>query len=227
MGTSKGYIAPTRIQWTQAKRAVTQMIRDGDSGSIAKAASKFSTAMKADRSSGGTFAHAATAILSLSRSIANNGLTYALNQIQRPDLIGKPSAEIWNELFSEYTHNGATIEDSLAADALSKALSNLNITDFEQLINISPEALLKEMLVEYIAINFEFRFAEKIGKDHTPAETYRILQEMQDYIRSSLYESIGFKEISAINFTDMADCRHVDKALIDAYSVFEELYMEE
>lgn len=227
MGTSKGYITPTRIQWSQAKRAVTQMLRDGDSGSIANAASKYATAMKADATSGSTFTNAVTGILGLSRNIASHGVPYALNQIQRPDLLGKPSEEIWDELFNEYTHNGATTEDALAADALSKALLNLKITDLEQLGEISQEALLKEMLIEYAAINFDFRFAEKIGKGRSPADAHRILNEMQDYIRNNLYESISFKEINNVNFADLSGSQYVDKALNDAYSVFEELYMEE
>lgn len=119
MGTSKGYIAPTRIQWAQAKRAVTQMLRNGDSGSVAKAASKFATAMKADTASGNTFTNAVTGILGLSKNVSSHGVEYALNQIHRSDLIGKSPTEIWNELFDEYTHSGATVEDALAADALT------------------------------------------------------------------------------------------------------------
>jgi hypothetical protein len=34
MGTSKGYIPPTRIKWANAKRAVTQMLNDRDASSI-------------------------------------------------------------------------------------------------------------------------------------------------------------------------------------------------
>lgn len=224
MGTSKGYIAPTRIQWTQAKRAVTQMLNDRDSDSVAKAGSKFATAMKADATSNSTFAYAASGILSLSKSIAGHGMTYALNQINRPDLIGKPSSEIWDELFHKYTKNGATTEDTLAADALSKAMANLNIMNLEQLGNISQEVLLKEMLIDYIVINFDFRFSEKIGKDRTPAEAHRILEEMQEYIKSNLYEKLNFSDIDNIDFTNLSENEYVDKALNDMYTVLEELY---
>ena len=40
MGTSKGYIAPTTPHWSQAKRAVTSYINNGDSGARAYAANK-------------------------------------------------------------------------------------------------------------------------------------------------------------------------------------------
>lgn len=227
MGTSKGYISPTRIQWTQAKRAVTQMVRDSDSASVAKAGSKFASAMKADAAAGSTFSKAVAGILGLSKSVASHGSTYALNQIQRSDLIGKPPAEIWDELIHEYTNNGATVEDNLAADALSKALSNLNIMDLDQLGSISQEVLLKELLIDFVTMNFDFRFAEKIGKGRAPAEAQRILNEMQDYIRSSLYEGLSFVDIGNIDFTNLSGSQFVDKALNDAYSVFEELYKEE
>ncbi len=227
MGTSKGYIPPTRIQWTQAKRAVTQMLYDNDSKSIAKAGSKFATAMKADTVSGSTFSRTVTGILGLSKNIASHGAAYALNQINRPDLIGKSPVEILDELFHEYTNNGETAEDALAADALSKALRDLNIENFEQLETISPEAFLKETLIDYISVNFDFRFAERIGKDRSPAEAHRILKEMQDYIRSSLYQGLNFNDIRAIDFTNLSGSEYVDKALNDAYTVFEELYTEE
>lgn len=39
MGTSKGYIAPTTLHWSKAKRAVTSFINNRDYDSKAKAAS--------------------------------------------------------------------------------------------------------------------------------------------------------------------------------------------
>ena len=48
MGTSKGYIAPTTLHWSKAKRAVTSFINNRDYDSKAKAASKYATAMKTD-----------------------------------------------------------------------------------------------------------------------------------------------------------------------------------
>jgi len=129
MGTSKGYIAPTRIEWSNSKTAVTQMLREGSTASVAKTASKFATAMKTDTVNGSVFSKAVSGILGLSRNISSHGTDYALNKINRPDLISKSSSEIWNELFNEYTNNSATVEDALAVDALSKSLSNLDIEE--------------------------------------------------------------------------------------------------
>lgn len=227
MGTSKGYIAPTRIDWSNSKRAVTQMLRDGSTASFTKAASKFATAMKTDTANGSVFSKAVSGILGLSRNINDHGLNHALNQINRPDLIGKSSSEIWSELFNEYTNNSATVEDSLATDALSKSLSNLDIEDLEQLGDISQEVLLKELLSNFISINFDFRYAEKIAKDRTPAEAHRIMKEMQDYIRSVIYERLNIDDIGSVDFTKLSNSQYIDKALKEAYSIFEDLYAED
>ena len=227
MGTSKGYIAPTRIEWSNSKRAVTQMLRDGSTDSVTKVASKFATAMKTDTVDGSVFSKAVSGILGLSRNISDHGLNHALNQINRPDLIGKSSSEIWSELFDEYTNNSATAEDALAADALSKSLSNLDIEDPEQLGDISQEVLLKELLSNFISINFDFRYAEKIAKGRTPAEAHRIMKEMQDYIRSVIYERLNIDDIVAVDFTKLSSSQYIDKALKEAYSTFEDLYAED
>lgn len=227
MGTSKGYISPTRIQWTQAKRAITQMLRDGDNDSRAKASGKFATAMKADSTPNSTFSRAVSGLMGLAKNVSTHGVDYALNQVNRPDLIGKSPDEIWNQLFHEYTNNGSSVEDALAADALSTAISNLNITDLEQLGSLSPEIFLKEMLIAFIVINFNFRFSEKIEKDRTPVEARRVLDEMQKYIESSLYEKISLNDIGNIDFSNLSGSQYIDKVLNDAYTVFEEQYTEE
>lgn len=227
MGTSKGYIPPTRIQWTNAKRAVTQMLSNRDASSVAKAASRFGTAMKADSVTMSTFSKAASGLLGLSKAIAGSGTTNALDQINRPDLIGKSSEEIWNELLHEYTNNGATAEDALAADALSKTLETLKIQELDQLGQVAQEVLLLEMLINFISINFEFRFSEKIGKDRSPLESSRIIKEIQDYIRSNLYENLKLSDISTVDFLNLSDNQYVDNALTEAYSIFEKLYTED
>ena len=45
MGTSKGYIPPTKPEWSNAKRAVSGFLRNRDSDSRANAIQKFGEAM--------------------------------------------------------------------------------------------------------------------------------------------------------------------------------------
>ena len=45
MGTSKGYIPPTKPEWSKAKRAVSGFLRNRDSDSRANVIQKFGEAM--------------------------------------------------------------------------------------------------------------------------------------------------------------------------------------
>lgn len=227
MGTSKGYISPTRIEWTRAKSAVTEMMKHTNSSTIANATSKYASAMKADGLQNSTFPKAASGILGLARSIANNGLESILRDIGREDLINKSSEEVWNELLQYYTNEGSTKEDSLAIDALSLAIKKLDIDDIDKLGEVPQDALLKEMLINFVELNFEFRFYEKIGKDRPPTDTNKIICEIKGYIRSSLYEKLSFQDIANIDFGHLSGDQYVVDALTEAYTLFERLYEED
>ena len=153
MGTSKGYIAPTTPHWSTAKRAVTAFINNRDFDSKAKAASKYATAMKKDMSTGGSFQSAAAGVLGFAQKVASGGIDNALREYHREDLIGKSSEVVWTELLHEFTNYGASVEDNMAADALSQAMENLEIEDIADIGNVSVDILLKEMLKEYDGIN--------------------------------------------------------------------------
>ena len=143
MGTSKGYIAPTTPHWSTAKRAVTAFINNRDFDSKAKAASKYATAMKKDMSTGGSFQSAAAGVLGFAQKVASGGIDNALREYHREDLIGKSSEVVWTELLHEFTNYGASVEDNMAADALSQAMENLEIEDIADIGNVSVDILLK------------------------------------------------------------------------------------
>lgn len=227
MGTSKGYIAPTRIEWSRTKSAVTEMSKNLNSNSIVNATSKYANAMKTDGFQGSTFIHGASGILGFAKSVANHGIEESLRNIGREDLLGKSSDIIWNELLHHYTNYGATKEDALAIDALSLSLKNLNVDDFDKLVEISMDTLLREMLVNFVELNFEFRFAERIGKDRSPDETGHILSSIKGYIRSNLYEHLTLEDINNIDFGSLSGNQYVERSLIDAYTLFETLYEED
>ena len=143
MGTSKGDIAPTTLHWSKAKRAVTSFINNRDYDSKAKAASKYATAMKTDMSTGGSFQSAAARTLGFAQKVASGGLDNALREYNREDLVGKPPEVVWTELLHEFTNSGASVEDNMAADALSQAMDNLEIEDIADIGNVSFDVLLK------------------------------------------------------------------------------------
>lgn len=158
MGTSKGYIAPTTPHWSQAKRAVTSYINNGDSGARAYAANKFVGAMKHDISSSESFIRASGNIVAFANAVSRSGLNQALRDAGREDLIGKSSEIVFNELLWDFTNYGSTTEDYLSAESISSALKELQVTDMEQLKDIPCEQLLTEILIEYIKFSFAFRY---------------------------------------------------------------------
>lgn len=227
MGTSKGYIAPTTLHWSKAKRAVTSFINNRDYDSKTKAASKYATAMKTDMSTGGSFQSAAARTLGFAQKVASGGLDNALREYNREDLVGKPSEVVWTELLHEFTNSGASVEDNMAADALSQAMDNLEIEDIADIGNVSVEILLKEMLKEYIKENFDFRYEEKISKGKTPAQTSEILNDMHEYIENSIDGDLNLDNLRTVDFSNMGTAQVVEDALRDALSVFEKYYEED
>ncbi|MEG0577733.1 MAG: hypothetical protein RR500_07720 [Bacilli bacterium] len=226
MGTSKGYIPPTRPEWTKAKRAVTGLLNDKGGNSVANVSSTFATAMKSEIKSNSTFSQATANIFSFIQIVKNEGAENALISIGYESLISKSTNEIWDTLLHEYTNDGSTVEESLVLDALTQALENLGIESLENIIEISQDALLKEMLIEYISISFEFRFFEKISRDRSPKQANQIIEEIRTFIRNDLYEQLYVSDMSTIDFSSISGSEYIEKSLIDAYSVFERYYEE-
>lgn len=228
MGTSKGYISPTRVEWTKAKRAIGAMVKNPSADSVAKVTSRFATAVKSDLSNTEsiTFTKAATGILGFINSANRTNINEALREIGRQDLIGKDSSEVWDELLYMYANEGKNIEDALALDALSLATQNLNL-DPDNLNDIQSDILLKEMIVDYICLKFEFCFEEKIGKQKPPSQKKEIIQSMKEYIRSNIYEELSLENIKNINFQNLDGNKYVQASLKEAFITLEEIYLEE
>ena len=224
MGTSKGYIPPKTIQWSQTKRAVTAYVNHGDNDSREIAASRFGEAMKHDIESSQNFVKASVNILAFSNAVSRGGLNQALRDFGREDLIGKDSETIFNELIQGFTNYGSTTEDYISAEAISSALKELQIADIEQLKEVSSEQLLKEILIEYIKFSFAFRYEEKIRIKKSPAETEKLLTEMYKYISNKLHEKLNVEDLQSIDFRNLKAEELVKNSLFDAYQVFEMFY---
>ncbi|WP_419022840.1 hypothetical protein, partial [Holdemanella sp.] len=173
------------------------------------------------------FQSAAARTLGFAQKVASGGLDNALREYNREDLIGKPSEVVWTELLHEFTNSGASVEDNMAADALSQAMDNLEIEDIADIGNVSVDILLKEMLKEYIKENFDFRYEEKISKGKTPAQTSAILNDMHEYIENSIDGDLNLDNLKSVDFSNMGTSQIVEDALRDALSVFEKYYGEE
>jgi hypothetical protein len=225
MGTSKGYIPPTTVHWSVAKRAVTKYIKNRDSSSMANAASRFADAMYHDIGTSVAFSNAARKILLFVNILSNNGINDALKELGRSDLINKSSEEIFSSLIQEFTNYGSTTEDYLAAEAISQALEELGITEMDQFSNVNSTDLLKEMVIEYIKLSFSFRYEEKILMKCSPSETDKIIKDMWDYISNTMHSELNLKELKTVDFLNMQISSVVTNAL-DAYKVLKKYYGE-
>lgn len=223
MGTSKGYILPKTVHWTEAKRAVTSYIRNGSSETKGNAASKFANAMKHDMIAGNSFVSASSNVIAFVNAVSRSGLQQALKEYGRQDLIGRSFSEVCDELIHEFTNFGSTTEDYIAAQSITLAMKELQIDDFA---NIDTSQFLKEMLIQYIKSSFEFRYEESIRAKKTPEETNKILKEMGKYISGELHEKLTIQELKSVNFNDLKSNQLVEKSLIDAYEILVMFYGE-
>lgn len=227
MGTSKGYIAPTVPEWSNAKRAVSSYLRNRDSESKAVAVQEYAKAMNASSGAiNSSFSSAAGNILGFARSINQNGLDNTLSTFGRDDLIGKEPGYVLSELLDQFTNNEATIEDSMAADALSQAFNNLDIVSIDDLGTADLDALLREMVTEFININFDLRFDEKIGHGRTPAEKSSILKEVHNYISDTIHDMLSKQEINKMDFANMITSNIVQRVLKEALDICANFYGE-
>lgn len=227
MGTSKGYIAPTRPEWSKAKRAISTYLKNGDSESRAIAVSKYAEAMhtgNAGIARGTSFASAAGNVIAFARGVAENGLDKTLSQFGRDDLIGKPPETIIHELLDQFTNHSSTIEDVLASEALSTAFEILDIESPDDLANIDLDAFLLELIIAFVNNDFDFRFYEKVSHGRTPEDTHSILQDIHEYIDGTLRSKLTPADISKIDFSKMAVAKAVSAMLDDAFSTYLTFY---
>lgn len=226
MGTSKGYIAPTTSHWSNTKRAVTVFAAERDEDKKKKAAKRFSEAMQHDIESSASFVSVVSGLFSFLGDVRESGPDDAIRGIGRSDLLDKSSDEIFEELISEYTNSGSTIEDALAADAIGGAFENLGLIEMSDLQTVLPDKLLIEILCEYIKYSFSFRYSEIILKNRTPSETEALIADMWGYISNTIHENFDRESLLCVDFRHLGDSDVVMNTLKDALKMFERFYQE-
>ena len=227
MGTSKGYILPTKKNWTDAKRAATQLSKENNLNNRIKLANKYASAMKQDSATSSSSAiRVISQIIGLSQSIANRGVEQTLKDLNKEYLLDKTPEEVLDFLISEYSEYGNTKDIYLALDALTITLKDLDINTIEELGNISIEVLLKEILINYIELNFKFRFEEQINKK-SPNKAHEIIDSMSGYIKNKLREELNISNLENIDFNNLNSNKIIEDKIIEAYDIFKELYGEE
>lgn len=222
MGTSKGYIAPTRPEWSKAKRAISTYLRNRDPEARRNAISKYAearhTGRKEDTTGSLAFSSAVRNVLYFASAIANSGLDDTLSQFGLRDLMGMSPENVVHELIEHFANHGSTVEDSLALAALSEAFEALEVETTDDLSKMNLDAFLLEVVIAFINNDFDFCFTEKIGKGRTPEETFEILKEVHAYIDGVLRNGLAPVDIKNIDFSKIASEKIVCDILDEAFS---------
>ncbi len=225
MGTSTNYIPPNDDEWKLAKRFVTNYLNDPENTSISKVLAQFSVAMKNNESSKKVFSKSVAGLMGFIFSVINEGLENTLEKFGFENLLDSPSDVILKEILYFYTDDASLRDDSIMINALSKSLENLDIIDFENLEKIDAKILMKEILTNYIQMYFSSCFFEKIENIKTIKQTWEIINEINKYIRNSIY-TLSFDKMKSINFSSLADNFFVLKMLNKAYDFFIKFYKD-
>ena len=175
MGTSKGYLPPTSIEWKNAKGSLTTHMNcfsnhQKDNSHRGKAVSDYAKAHDSGNKYGAV-GKAGSKVIGLFQLINEQGIENALNEVGLSHLIGKSSSEVFNGLINYFSEGDGTIEDAIVRDSITQLLTNLDINGIEDLGQVSGENVLIDFIVTYIQVDFRTQFFEKIQANRSIEES--------------------------------------------------------
>ena len=214
--TSPLPIAPATqlaIPFSRARSDFTRFTKTGDKRALSRAISGYV------KSSGGSkggvrrmpnSVKTAFGFASLASSFARVGPVEALRRFNLQDLAGKPAAEVFERLVDELCHEGGTLDEAVARDALIdtiEAFAEQEVVNFDQL---TPD-LWKEFLADLIANCIVSKVINEIGTnslhgsadDNLYREAETTLREytsgaVRDELKSPLDPSISSEELEGV-----------------------------
>ena len=225
MGTSKGYIAPSTPHWAQAKRGVSMYINNPSSAVKSAAASKYAKAMNTEGYSNSRVAHALSGFASFVSNSSTNGYATALRDIGREDILAMDPEDAINELTLHFANNGETIDDAIALDCISEALSVLNIQKIEDLQNIEINKFIKEMVCQFAKLKFAQLFDKQIrNKCPNIIQANQRIVEMQNYIYYTMELNLTNEILVSINPHNLSNETIVQDILKKGFELMELYY---
>lgn len=213
MGTSKGYTPPTGHLWTDAKKAVTHMIKNNASSeTIGNAMSKY---VSAQRSNGGgihrgkqeSVARTGVKAAAFINAVQNYGLTEALKQSGLQELVAKTPDEVLVGLLDYFTEEGSTLDESVVRDSMSEIMrekftdknGDKNMED--QIKNINILDFMLQFVIKCIQKDFFSTFAEKIlSQCKNTKEKMDMQNNIKNFIKIHIESNYTKQEIMSINW---------------------------
>jgi len=231
MGTSKGYLPPKGYLWSDAKRAVTSMVKNNfESDSIGRAVGRYN---QASRQGGGS---SRQQILSAGGSKAISffsiakvqGFEKALENAGLNNLIGKSNEEIYSGLLDYFVGNGSTLDDSIVRDSMAELLKELflDISDdknFGDIINdLDMNQFIKNLITKFIQKDFIMNFSEKIEAKCKNIEEYiNAEKKIKDFIRVKIDTKYSVDDLSKIDWQGQQGKKFINDRCNEVISVFD------
>lgn len=227
MGTSKGYIAPSTPHWSRAKRSITSYLGNPSDEKKTSAASGYAKAMNATGFSNSRAVSAFSGMASFAVSSGAKGYHAALQEIGRDDILALPPEEALSELIHAFASDGATIDDAIALDCISDALTVLEIQLPEQLSTLDVNKLIKELVCQFAKHKFAQLFDKQIrNKFPNVEEANARIAEMQEYIYYTMELKLTSNVLLEINPENLANEPVIQETLAKGFEFLGEFYGE-
>lgn len=210
VGTSKGYQPPKGYLWSDAKRAVSGMIRNNfESESIGKAVGRYNQAVR----QGGSYRRQQDLSVAGSKAVGlllmarMQGFEKALEHAGLNDLIGKSNVEIYMGLLDYFAGSSSTLDDSIVRDSMAELLKEvfLDVPDeksFEDIMNdLDMNKFVIGLIIKFIQKDFFVNFAEKIEAKCKSIDGYKDAEKkIKDYIRVKIETRYSIDDLSKIDW---------------------------
>lgn len=233
MGTSKGYIAPTRDEWRKAKSAVTSATKKPESTKILLAIGRFIQAIGSDynsqksngekstnketKSDFDIFVEAVAKTIFIGLKVQNDDPELGLKELNLDYLLSYNNINVSKDLISNFCKKGSTRNGNLAYKSITDALDTFNIIMIEEFSSVDLNDLLMLMIVNYIKINFSSSFEEKINKELGVKEGKKRLEKFTSKLGEEIKKVIGDIKLDKGKFELKDLIKHVDRVLTESF----------
>jgi hypothetical protein len=230
MGTSKGYLPPTGHLWSETKRAVSSMNRNGySSNSIGKAVSSFSKASSGTRSQGNVAIGASGAkVLNFADLVRSIGLNNALDQVGLAHLVGQDPQTIFEGLVDYFSEGTDSLQQSIADQAMQEYMAEMmgSVRSEEELndafTKIESDVFIQDFLTKYVQVSFFTNFAEKINalcKDI--GQALKMQERIKEFIRLEITENYKRDDLKNMDWKGAEGKRYIEAKCEEVWGIFE------
>ncbi|MFF2889071.1 hypothetical protein [Paenibacillus sp. NPDC057967] len=230
MGTSKGYLPPTGHLWSESKRAISSMNRNGySSASIGKAVSSFSKASKVNRNQGNSeISRSSSKVLNFSGLVRSIGLDQALDQVGLGHLKGQSPQKVFEGLIDYFSEGTDSLQQSIADQAMQEYMAEMmgSVRSKEELddafAKLETDLFIQDFLTKYVQVSFFTNFAEKINalcKDI--GQALKMQGRIKEFIRLEIASNYTRDGMKNMDWRGREGREYIERKCEDVWGIFE------